>query len=297
MNGWPAGEPRPARARRDSSPESDVGAEDIGLTRLLGWLLVAAAGAGAFWFWAQRSVYFPSRYPEGLWETRERLGASDVWLTTADKVKLHAWWIAPERAKTATLYLHGNGGNLTHRQLHMRELAAAGTALLIIDYRGYGKSDGWPTEKGLYADADAGYDWLRSKGFEPRRIVVYGESLGTSVAVDLASRRPVGGVILEAPFSSAADVAARLIPVVGPLVMRSYNTRAKIGRLRAPLLILHGDRDEVIPFELGRALYEAAPEPKQFWRVEGARHSDIPETAAAEYRKRMREFYSALIVP
>ena len=266
----------------------------IEMSRLLGWSFVAAVGAGAIWFWAQRAVYFPSRYPDGYWETRDRLGAIDVWITTRDGVKLHGWWIAQPGARLATLYLHGNGGNVSHRQLHMRELPAAGTALLLIDYRGYGKSEGWPTEKGLYADADAGYDYLVRQGFAPNRIVAYGESLGTSVAVDLAARRPVAGVVLEAPFTSASEVAARVFPVIGPLVMRSYNTRAKIGRVSAPIFILQGDLDEVIPFELGQALYAAAPEPKQFWRVERAHHSDIPEVAATEYRERMRAFFAKL---
>ena len=264
------------------------------MSRLLGWSLVAAVGGGAFWFWAQRAVYFPSRYPEGYWELRDRIGATDVWLTTRDGVKLHGWWIAPPGARIATLHLHGNGGNITHREMHIRGLTAAGTALLLIDYRGYGKSGGWPTEKGLYADADAGYDFLVQKGFAPNRIVVYGESLGTSVAVDLAARRQVAGVVLEAPFTSASDIAARVLPVVGPLVMRSYNTRAKIGGVRAPIFILQGDRDEVIPFEMGQALYAAAPEPKQFWRVAGAHHSDIPEFAAPEYRERMGAFFAGL---
>jgi fermentation-respiration switch protein FrsA (DUF1100 family) len=264
------------------------------MSRLLGWSLVAAAGGGAVWFWAQRSIYFPTRYPNGYWETRERVGAVDVWIMTRDGVKLHGWWIAPPGARLATLYLHGNGGNITHRQLHMHELPEAGTALLLIDYRGYGKSDGWPTEKGLYADAEAGYEHLLKQGFAANRIVVYGESLGTSVAVDLAARREVAGVVLEAPFTSASDVAARMLPVVGPLVMRSYNTRAKIGRVRAPIFILQGDQDEVIPFELGQALYAAAPEPKQFWRVAGAHHSDIPEFAPAEYREKMRAFFEGL---
>ncbi len=264
------------------------------MSRLLGWSLVAAAGGGAFWFWAQRSVYFPSRYPDGYWELGDRFGAADVWLTTRDGVRLHAWWVAPSGARIATLHLHGNGGNISHRGMHIRGLTAAGTALLLLDYRGYGKSGGWPTEKGLYADADAGYDHLIRQGFSPNRIVVYGESLGTSVAVDLAARRPAGGVILEAPFTSASDIAARVLPGIGPLVMRSFNTRAKIGRVRAPILVLHGDRDEVIPFEVGQALFAAAPEPKEFWRVIGAHHSDIPEFATPEYVERMQAFFAKL---
>ncbi len=264
------------------------------IPRALGWSLVAASGYGVLHFLANRSIYYPLRYPEGYWEMKPRLGAVDVELKTRDGVRLHAWWVAPLEARLATLYLHGNGGNLTHRIHRIRAITAAGSALLILDYRGYGKSEGRPTEKGLYADAEAGYRRLAGLGYDPRHIVVHGESLGTAVAVDLAARLPCGGVILEAPFTSARDVAARVLPLLGPLVIRSYDSRGKIGRLRAPLLVIHGDRDEVIPFEMGRALFAAAPEPKAFWAVAGAGHNDLAETAGPEYAARLRTFYQGL---
>ena len=189
-----------------------------------------------------------------------------------------------------TLFLHGNAGNVTHRAAAMRELAAAGNAVLIPDYRGYGRSQGWPTERGLYRDADAAYEWLIAQGWPARRIIIHGESVGTSVAADLAARRPCAGLILEAPFPSARAVAARVLPVFGPLLVWGFDTRAKIAQVRAPLLVIHGTADEVIDFTFGQQLFDAAPEPKTLWAIPGAHHNDIAATAGIEYRERLRSF-------
>jgi fermentation-respiration switch protein FrsA (DUF1100 family) len=123
---------------------------------------------------------------------------------------------------------------------------------------------------------------------------VHGESLGTAVAVDLASRRPCAAVVLEAPFTSGKDVAATVLPIIGPLVMWSFDSRKKIGHVRAPILIIHGDHDEIIPTRLGQALFAAAPEPKSIWIVPGAHHNDIVETAGASYREHLQSFYESL---
>src|SRR5262249_5671534 len=123
------------------------------------------------------------------------------------------------------------------------------------------------------------------------RIVIHGESLGSAVAVELAARRPCARVVLEAPFTSAAQVAGTVLPLIGPLLISSFDSKAKIGRTRAPLLIIHGDRDEVIPYRMGRELYDAAPEPKSFWTVEGAGHNDLVETAGDHYCERLAAFY------
>ena len=262
--------------------------------KYVGWPLVAAWGYGVLYFLAQRAAYFPAKYPEGFWELQGQVGAEEVWLRAADGVKLHAWWVRPPEARVATLFLHGNAGNLTHRAYRVPELTAAGSAVLLLDYRGYGKSEGRPGEKGLYADADAGYQYLVEAGYGPERIVVHGESLGTAPAVDLAARRRCAGVVLEAPFSSGRDMAARALPVVGPLVFRAFDSHSKIGRVRAPVLVIHGDQDGVVPFELGQKLFAAAGEPKWFWRVEGAGHNNLVEAAGARYRERLAEFYGRL---
>jgi hypothetical protein len=247
-------------------------------------------------FWANRMIYYPMKYPQGLWDLQQQLGASDVWLRTSDGVRIHGWWIPGQNARLATLFLHGNAGNLTHRAPHMLEITAAGSSVLVLDYRGYGKSEGSPSERGLYLDAEAGYRWLVDSGHRPETVVAHGESLGTAVAVDLAARQRCGGVILEAPFTSARDVAARALPVLGPLLTWGMDSRRKILNVRAPLLIIHGTRDEVIPFELGQALFDGARPPKWFWAVEGSGHNDIVETAGARYRQRLAEFYARVRV-
>jgi uncharacterized protein len=256
--------------------------------------LLLAMAYGLLRWMARSATYYPLRYPDGLWNRQQEAGATEVWLTTGDGVRLNAWWMEPSGARLATLFLHGNGGNLTHRLPHMRQITRAGSALLIPDYRGYGKSAGAPSESGLYADAGAAYQWLIDRGYRPERIVIHGESLGTAVAVDLASRRGCAGVVLEAPFNSAGAVAGAALPVVGPLVMREFDSKAKIARVRAPLLFIHGDRDEVIAYRLGRDLYEAAPAPKSFWTVQGAGHNDLIEVAGEPYVERLRAFYGDL---
>jgi fermentation-respiration switch protein FrsA (DUF1100 family) len=161
---------------------------------------------------ANRAIYYPEKYPLGDWEQQSVFHAEDVWLRARDGVKIHGWMVKRPEAKLVTLFLHGNAGNITHRWRHLREIE---TSLLLIDYRGYGKSEGRPTEKGLYADADAAYEYLIAQGFAPNRIVLHGESLGTGVAVDLAARRPCAGVILEAPYTSIGAVAGTIVPVLG----------------------------------------------------------------------------------
>lgn len=260
----------------------------------VGWLLFAACGYAALCLFAGRAAFYPQKFPDGLWSVRDELGAADVWLHAKDGVRLHAWWIRPPGARVATAFFHGNAGNVSHRVDHLREIAAAGSAVLALEYRGYGKSEGWPTERGLYADADAAYEYLLGAGYPPERIIVHGESLGAAVAVDVAARRPCGGVVLEAPFTSARDVARRVLPLIGPLITFGWDSKRKITAVRAPVFILHGGRDEVIPFELGRALFEAAHEPKQFWRVEGADHNNLVSTAGAAYREQLRAFHAGL---
>lgn len=255
-------------------------------------LIVAVAYVVLYWF-ANRSVYYPSKYPEGYWDIQTQLGAADVWLETADGVRIHGWQIDRPGAPFVTLYFHGNGGNITDRYDHFREITSAGSSIFMIDYRGYGKSSGQPSENGIYRDADAAYDHLIRVGHRADQIILQGESLGTAVAVDLASRRSCAAIVLEAPFTSGKDVAGTVLPIIGPLVIWSFDSRKKIGRIRAPILMIHGDRDEIIPTRLGQDLFAAAPEPKSIWIVPGAHHNDIVETAGASYREHLRSFYES----
>jgi pimeloyl-ACP methyl ester carboxylesterase len=246
---------------------------------------------------ASRLVYFPTKYPDGPWDAQALLHAKDVWLDTADSIRIHAWWVPHEGASLVTLHLHGNAANITYRYSRFHEILAAGSAVLALDYRGYGKSHGRPTESGLYHDADAAYDYLLKAGFRPNQIIVYGESLGTAIAVHLAARRPCAAVVLEAPFTSAKDVARTVAPVIGPMLIWGLDSRVKIGRIQAPVLFIHGDRDEIIPLRLGQELFAAAHEPKSFWLVPGAGHNDIAETAGASYRQHLQSLYGHFRMP
>ncbi|MFN3322461.1 MAG: alpha/beta hydrolase [Bryobacteraceae bacterium] len=262
--------------------------------RLAVYLVAALLLYAGLRYAAGRSMYFPFRYPQGDWSAQTALGAADLWLTASDGVRLHAWWIESPGSTLATLHLHGNGGNLTHRAPVAQEIARAGSSVLLLDYRGYGRSEGRPTERGLYRDAEAAYRWLLDRGYPPSRIVLHGESLGTAVAVDLAARQPSAGVILEAPFTSARDVAHRVLPWIGPLLVSGYDARVKIANVRAPVLIVHGDRDEIIHYDFGKKLFEAASEPKEFAVVPDAGHNNLLEVSGPEYVERLRRFYARL---
>ena len=254
------------------------------------FLLVALAAFLAIVWLANRSAFFPMRYPNGDWTNQAATGAQDLWLTTADGLRIHAWWMPQPGAGAVTLFLHGNAGNVTHRASTLRQIAAAGNSALLLDYRGYGRSEGSPTERGLYRDADAAYDWLIAQGWSANGIIIHGESLGTAVATDLAARRPCAGLILEAPFPSARAVAAHVLPILGPLLVWGFDTRAKIAHVHAPLLIIHGTADEVIAFALGREVFVAASQPKTLLAISGAHHNDIARTAGAAYHERLRGF-------
>lgn len=256
------------------------------------WILIALAIAalyGLLAFGASRMLYFPMKYPAGNWAAGHLAGAEDVFVRDG----LHAWHIPiPDTNSLVTLHLHGNAGNITHRLLTASHIRQAGSAVLLLDYRGYGKSTGRPTESGLYDDATAAYDWLVRRGY--RRIVLHGESLGTAVAAELALRRPCTALILEAPFTSARAVAGKVLPVLGPLLTWGFDTRSRLPKVNAPVFIIHGDKDEVIAYEFGQELYSIAPQPKTFWSVSGATHNDLHLVAAAEFPSRLRSFYATL---
>ncbi len=267
---------------------------NVNVPRYIAYPVVAGVVFGALSYWASRAVYFPSKYPEGDWGLQQRLGATDAWIVASDGVRVHGWSVKTAGAELMTLFFHGNAGNITDRASHIREISKAGSSILMIDYRGYGRSGGRPTEAGIYLDARAAYEFVLKAGYRPEQIIIHGESLGTAVAVDLASQRPCAAVVLEAPFTSAKDVAGSVLPVVGPMLIWSYDSRSKIGRVRAAMLFIQGDHDEVIPTRLGQALFAAAPEPKSFWVVPGAGHNDIVETAGAAYGQRLQSFYEGL---
>ena len=237
-------------------------------------------------------IFYPTR---GVAVTPERLGidGEEVFIETEDGVRIHAFYLPTTAARRALLFLHGNAGNASHRLPNAADLVRLDCSVLLIDYRGYGLSEGRATEAGAYADARAGLRHLiEQRGFPESRIIVFGRSLGGAVAVDLAQDRSFAGVILESTFPSIADVVANGPggAWLGALAGRRFDSASKIGRIRAPLLFFHGDRDEVIDRELGRRLFDAAPQPKTFEIVHGAGHNNLTQVGGRPYFERIRRF-------
>ena len=207
-----------------------------------------------------------------------------VQVNTADGLSLLAWYRPATGADKPTLvYFHGNAGNIGNRGHKVRPYLDAGFGVLLLAWRGYSGNPGSPSEEGLYHDGRAALSFLAEAGVPSSRIVLYGASLGSGVAVQMATERPVGAVVLEAPFTSAADVAARHYWYVPAryLLLDRFDSRAKIDRIGAPLLVVHGERDRVIPVKFGRALFEAAAEPKEARFYPAAGHNDIYDHGAA----------------
>ena len=261
------------------------------LVRLVGLAVLIYAAFVVLLVAMERTFLYPAS-AERVTAPQAGLGDfQDLTLTTADGEQLVAWWKPPQPGRAILLYFHGNGGTLWNRRNRARLLVEDGRGFLIVSYRGYSGSTGTPTESGLREDARTAHAWL-AKQYRPERIVLYGESLGSGVAVRLASERPVGGLILEAPYTSTADVAKLtywFVPV--DLLMRDqFRSIEAITQVQSPLLVLHGEEDGLIPIRLGEKLYEAAPGPKRFIRLPGVGHLDALERGAiAPVRGFLRE--------
>jgi len=219
-------------------------------------------------------------------------------LTAEDGASIHGWFLPAPSSKPgyAILFCHGNAGNISHRLTKSRLLRPLGLAILLFDYRGYGRSEGTPSEEGTYWDAEAAYRYLvDKKGYSPDRIVLYGESLGAAVALELALRRASRALILESPFTSVPDMGQRIFPYLPLrwLLRYRYDNLAKIPGLREPIFILHSPQDDVVPYEMGRRLFEAAPEPKRFFQLSGDHNEGFLDTGDA-YPKAFADFLSSL---
>ena len=242
-------------------------------------------------------VYFPAPWEQRDWSRAAGLPLEEVWFRAGDGTRLFGWFVkAPMRpplAAAVLLWAHGNAGNIIHRLDSLAELHRRGLSVFLFDYRGYGRSEGAPSEEGLYLDALAAYDHLLNERKIPAaRIVAYGSSLGAAVAGELARQRPVAGLILEAPFPSVEAVARgafRGLPA-HLFVRARYELARRLREVHAPVLVLHGDRDSMIPFALGRAVFDAANEPKQFVAIPGAGHSDLHLIGGESYYQALLQF-------
>lgn len=240
----------------------------------------------------RKFLYYPDRLPVDLPPPRWALGAEEVWMDCPDGVRIHGlWWNEPAGAPVI-LFLHGNAQEVYSWSLVREDLAPLRTRMLLIDYHGYGKSGGSPSERALYLDGETALAWLRERGVAEEDVIVFGKSLGGAVACHLARGRRFRALILESTFTSLKAVARKLFPLLpesAPLG-EEYRSVEKIGTTMSPVLVIHGDADELIPVEEGIRLYEAAPHPKELYLVRGAGHNDVSIVAGGEYSSRISRF-------
>ena len=238
---------------------------------------VFAAGCHSMATFENSMIFQPARYPEGNWQPAD-LKFEDAWFASADGTRLNGWYVPHEQPRATVLYCHGNGGNVAcwadaARTLHDR----VGVSVMLFDYRGYGRSEGQPSEAGVLADARAARAWLaKREGIAERQIVLMGRSLGGGVAVDLAATDGARALVLESTFTSTPNVAQTMFPLLPArlLMQTSFNSVKKIANYHGPLLESHGTADRLIPYSIGCRLFDAANQPKQFVPIPGGDHND-----------------------
>lgn len=267
------------------------------ILRLLAGLAVAYGALVALaWFFQPGLLYLRHVPGRELEATPAAVGLDyeDARIETADGVHLHAWFVPADDARGALLFFHGNAGNVSHRLDSLRLFHDLGLSVLIPDYRGYGRSEGSPSEAGTRRDARAAWKHMvEDRGIPPETIVVFGRSLGAAVASDLARGHRPGAVILESAFTSVPDVAQEVywyLPV--RLLSRfEYATVDYVRQVSAPVLAIHSEDDEIIPYHHGRAVFEAANEPKRFLTLRGGHNTGFM-LSEAEYRRGIDAFLS-----
>ena len=268
-----------------------------GDTILLAAVIVAVAGIiviGLSMGLDDRFIYHPLPFDERA--AHALLGGLSVEehsFPTTDDLRLHGWIARTDPAAPWLLWCHGNAGNISHRADNLALLVEHGLNVFIFDYRGYGRSEGRPSEPGFYADAAAAYDYLRSTaGVTPAQIVLYGRSLGAPVAAELALRRPAAGLILEAPLGSITAMARTVIPLVPleKLFRARFDTLARAPRLQLPTLVMVAERDDVIPPQQARQIFAALPGPKEIWTIPGAHHNNTYVAGGTAYFEQMTGF-------
>jgi uncharacterized protein len=251
---------------------------------MIKWTMMACLAFGgltALMYLTQRKLMY---FPDTVRTAPAAAGfaaAEEITLETADGERVIAWHVPPRANNPLIIYFHGNGGSLRYRVERFRALTANGAGLFAVSYRGYGGSSGAPTEPGLLADADAAYAFAAAR-YPPERIVLWGESLGSGVAIALAAERKVSRLVLEAPFTSAADIGAAVywFMPVRLLMKDQFRSDQRIARVTAPILILHGSNDAVVPVSFGERLFALANEPKRMVKIPGGGHNDLDSFGA-----------------
>lgn len=273
-------------------------------------IIVVLVIAYSVWGW---SLYFmQSMFLYGpmreIYHTPEELGLDfdEVSFKTADGLQLGGWYIPVDNSNFTVLFCHGNGGNMMHRLDSINLFYNLGLSCFIFDYRGYGKSEGKPTEEGTYLDAMAAYRWLtEEKKASPDTIIAFGRSLGGSIAAQLATKAEVRAVIIESAFTSYVDIGKKFYPYmpVRWFAKFDYNTGDYVKKIRCPVMIIHSREDEIVPFEFGLELHEAANEPKEFVEIFGGHNdgflvsSEIYKKSWIKWLKFLREYQSRIDRP
>jgi len=239
-------------------------------------------------------VYFPYSKLEAT-PADAGLAYAEVHLTTVDGIGIYGWFVPHEHPRATLLFLHGNGGNISHRMEKLEIFNKLGLNIFIIDYRGYGLSTGNPSEKGTYLDAEAAWSYLtKDRGISDQNIIFYGESLGGAVATWLATQHKPGALILESSFTSVMDMGRKYYPYL-PIRWISrirYPTLDRINHVHAPLMIIHSPADDIVPYEQGRELFAAANEPKSFLEIMGDHNSGFFESGK-HYSEGLDQFITA----
>jgi fermentation-respiration switch protein FrsA (DUF1100 family) len=236
-----------------------------------------------------RTLFYPTKDIDSF-PDRVNLEFQDVFFTTSDNIRLNGWFIPAGDSENTVLFCHGNAGNISHRIEKLKFFHELGCSIFIFDYRGYGRSQGRPSEEGLYKDVEAAYKYLLSRGISASQIIGYGESIGGAVIVDLASREEMKAIILDSTLSSVKDMVKIAYPFVPYWVFSSrFDAQGKIKSIRIPKLIIHSLNDEIVPYQLGKKLYEAAAWPKEFLQIYGGHNSNFYESEGL-LREKLRGF-------
>ncbi|MGH7574453.1 MAG: alpha/beta hydrolase [Longimicrobiales bacterium] len=260
--------------------------------------LTASAVIGAFVILspvlAERLLFFPTRLPAVAPPLAGGVQGADVWLETTDGVRLHGWWFEAAPGAPVLVHFHGNADDLRSRTHVAEAFVPRGFSVLLAGYRGYGLSDGKPTELGLYHDGEAALRFAGEKAGGSARVILYGHSLGGAVATHVASESDVGALIVESAFTSLADIGHAVYPFIPRVLLRrlrgSFDNRTAIANVAAPTLVIHGTADAVVPERMGRELYQSATGPKEWFPVPYAGHNDIPLAAGADWADRIASF-------
>ena len=258
----------------------------------------------------KKFIFFPSKYPNGRWDLTKSVTQTegfapkieDCWFEATDGVRLHGWLgtkgqyqnntFTPALSPAIILWCHGNAGNVTDRFEKFVEMLRLPADILLFDYRGYGKSEGEPSEKGIYLDTEAAWTYLLEReGYKPGQILIYGNSLGGVPAIELASKVHAAGLIVQSSFTSIPDMASAMMPFIPRFFIRTrMNSIDKIPLVNEPKLFIHSPVDEVVPYKLGRRLFEAAREPKEFYEVPNAGHNETYIVGGQRYFAKIKEF-------